>query len=501
MMAAHLCLTIQFLQPAYHGRCDGGQPEWPPSPLRVFQSLVAAGCRRWQDDLFRADVVPALRWLEQQPPPCIAAPEGWLAESPYRLYVPDNTSDLAAGAWCRGDTARIVRRTEKDVRPRHLPDFAEVHYLYPLGEEGRPYGQLLCETARSVTHLGWGVDVVVGNACLKTERELTQMPGEMWRPTPDAGLTALRTPVEGTLDAILAKHMDFLSRIGRDAKASDSFNPVPPLTAFRVAGYRRTTDPIARPHAIFELRTEDGSFLSYPQRQLIHIAGMVRHLAIEATTKSPPAGVPDDWVDTYVAGHDRRNDPEHRQFSFLPLPSIGHPHVDPSVRRVMVTAPVGDDRLLDHLAMLLTGQQLKPTDQTRLNSSITLVRTRRDKMAHAYLRESNTWASVTPVILPGHDDRKPTKTRKLIEKALGQSGIELPCEFEWSPFSHFPKSLSAHKYDKEKRPTGYIRPDHLLSQTAVHLTLRFKDGVKMPGPLCIGAGRHCGLGLFAALDE
>jgi CRISPR-associated protein Csb2 len=118
-----------------------------------------------------------------------------------------------------------------------------------------------------------------------------------------------------------------------------------------------------------------------------------------------------------------------------------------------------------------------------------------------YTKLASSWTTVTPVILPGHDDHKPEKTCKLIEKALAQSGIEQPCEFEWSAFSRFAKSLSAHKYDKQKKPTGYIRPDHLNSQTAVHLTLKFKDDLKVPGPMVIGAGRHCGFGLMAALDQ
>jgi CRISPR-associated protein Csb2 len=111
---------------------------------------------------------------------------------------------------------------------------------------------------------------------------------------------------------------------------------------------------------------------------------------------------------------------------------------------------------------------------------------------------ANVWHSFTPIILPGHDDHKPEKTRALIERALLQSGIDQPCEFEWSPFSRFPKSYSAHKYGKEKQPQGYYRPDYLQSQTAVHLTLRFKNNVQVPGPIFIGAGRHCGLGSFVA---
>jgi CRISPR-associated protein Csb2 len=166
----------------------------------------------------------------------------------------------------------------------------------------------------------------------------------------------------------------------------------------------------------------------------------------------------------------------------------------------MIAGPVGDDRILRHLAILLDGQQLSPTPETRLDHPPTLVLAVRDNVARFYTKSATNWASVTPLILPGHNDHKPDKTRKLIEKALHQSGIDLPCEFEWSPFSHFPKSQSAFKYDRDKRPTGYIRPDHLLSQTAVHLTLRFDGSVKVPGPLAIGAGRHCGLGLMAAIE-
>jgi CRISPR-associated protein Csb2 len=169
------------------------------------------------------------------------------------------------------------------------------------------------------------------------------------------------------------------------------------------------------------------------------------------------------------------------------------------VRRVMISAPVGDDHLLRHFTKLLSGRQLQPTPETKLDHPPMLVYERNDNIAKFYTQPACSWASVTPVILPGHNDHKPIKTLKLIEKALAQSGIELPCEFEWSAFSQFPKSLSAHKYDRHERPTGYIRPDHLLSQTAVHLKLRFRDDVSVPGPLVIGAGRHCGFGLMAGI--
>jgi CRISPR-associated protein Csb2 len=128
---------------------------------------------------------------------------------------------------------------------------------------------------------------------------------------------------------------------------------------------------------------------------------------------------------------------------------------------------------------------------------VPMPRRARDGVIRCYTEPAHVWHSFTPVILSGHDDHKPEKTRALIERTLRQSGIDQPCEFEWSAFSRFAKSYSAHKYDAQKRPQGYFRPGYLNSLTAVHLTLRFKEDLQVPGPLVIGAGRHCGFGLMA----
>jgi CRISPR-associated protein Csb2 len=298
----------------------------------------------------------------------------------------------------------------------------------------------------------------------------------------------------------MRKHNAFLNRIVHDAQGNQSLNPVAPLTAYRTAAYRRVGDPVGRPYEVFQLRKDDGSFFSYPEKKLIHIAGMIRHLAVKILERSLPPDVETDWLETYVAGHAPNGAVRHRRFSYLPLPSIGHVHADQSVRRVMIVAPMGDDHLLKHLAIRLSGQQLEPTEETAMESPPVLHRVFADSIASQYVRPSTTWTSVTPVILPGHDDHKSQKTRKLIEAALRQSGIEQHCNYDWSPVSRFPKSLSAHKYDRDGRPAGYIRPDHLLTQTAIHLTLRFQS-VAVPGPLMIGAGRHYGLGLMAGVDS
>jgi len=500
-MPSFLCLTVRFLQPFFHGRRDGNEPEWPPSPLRVFQALVAAASGRWNERIELARANPALLWLETQPIPEIVAAEAVVSSVKCLFYVPDNTGDLVVSAWKKGDTTKTVKRTDKVVRPTHLADDA-VHYLYALPQDHSDVDThlaVLKAAARSITHLGWGTDIAVGDATVITADEAERLSGRRWRPATSGG-TQLRAPLAGTLSDVSRKHADFLGRM-----TDGGFLPVPPLKEFRILSYRRDDDTQQRPYRVFEFRKTDGSRFSYHQRKLIHLAGMVRHLAIKAMEVSPPNGVPDYWVDTYIAGHEK-NGAQHRQLSYLPLPSIGHVHTDPSVRRFMLAASPGEETWLDHVARRLAGQVLQPErgdefSENDRNDPPMLVPMQQDNVTRLYTQPVHTWHSVTPVILPGHDDHNPAKTRKLIEKALAQSSIEQPCSFEWSQFSRFPKSLSAHKYDKDKKPTGYIRPDHLLTQTAVHLTLRFNDGLNIPGPLVIGAGRHCGFGLMASIHE
>lgn len=509
-MLNYLCILATYLDPRFHGRGDRGEPEWPPSPLRLYQAIIAANADQLASD---GSLNHALAWLECQAPPIIIAPRHRLS-APYCLSVPNNAMDLVAKAWSRGnyfgsgDANPATHRTMKAVQPVQMLDGDTVSYLWNLDEsdaDNREHVGVLTDAAKRTVALGWGIDLVVGNGQSIHSSQLSEIGGETWRPTASSATTWLRAPIDGTLDALERRHTGFLQRLKAGA-----FTPVEPLSTFNVVGYRRATDPIARPHRIFELRQTDGASFRYSPRKLIQIAGMVRHLAIEAMKNDPPRGIErgSDWVEAYVAGHSDKGAPEHRQLSYLPLPSVGHEHTDPGVRRVMIAAPVGDDALLDHVARKLAGQALKPLrgDEFGDREPPMLVpvpsKLYQRGVPGCYTQPSHVWHSFTPVILPGHDDHKPAKTKSLIERALRQSGIEQPCEFEWFAFSHFRKSFSAHKYGKDKRPQGYFRPSYLNSQTAVHLTLRFHDGskqknaVRVPGPLAIGAGRHCGLGLL-----
>jgi len=499
-MSDYFCISVTFLEPRFHGRGDGGEPEWPPSPLRLYQSLVAANTDRI------GELAHALTWFEEQKPPTIFAPR-FEHGAPYRLSVPNNAMDIVGKAWSRGkyfeqgnDNDPAKHRTMKTVCPIHLIDGDVVHYCWELSDpsflDGETHDRLVGAAERIHT-LGWGIDTVIGTARILTSAQLKRLAAERWKLSDALTNNMLRTPIAGTLDALRSRHALFLKRVDIKKK---HFTPVDPLSHFEMTYYRRCGDPRGRPHVIFHLRDESNSFISYPQARLIHIAGMVRHQALEAMRDSPPPWIENvaEWLDSYVAGHVKNRD-AHRQLSYIPLPSIGHPHADYEVRRALISAPVGDEHILHHLAIRLNGSQLFPLrgDEFGQGSPPTLVRIGRDRVTSRYTGRANIWTSITPVILPGHNDRKKAKTVKLIEKALVQSGIEQPCSYEWREVSWFPKAVSAHKYDREKRRIGFVRPDHLLNYSAVHLKIRFTDGLYVPGPMVIGAGRHVGLGTMA----
>ena len=276
-----LCFTLRFVDPVpqFHGQGGDGGPEWPPSPLRLFQSLVSAAAQRWRDGEFRDYAQPALLWLERIQP-LLVAPHVATESFGYRMYVPNNSGDLMTAAWARGDTDTSMAkfRVEKDVRPLNLRGEA-IRFLFPLTDGACPHFNVLQAAARSVTHLGWGIDMVAGDAELLTDEQTAVLPGEVWRATPDQSGTALRVSTEGTLNALLEKHQKFLGRL-----SDGGFKPVPSLSTFRVVDYRRATEPSQKQFAAFSILKVDASGMRSfdPMRRTRDVAGMVRYAVAAA---------------------------------------------------------------------------------------------------------------------------------------------------------------------------------------------------------------------------
>jgi CRISPR-associated protein Csb2 len=478
----HFCITVRWLDGRYHGLlARGGPPEWPPSPFRLFQALVAGVARSGELD---SDTGKALEWLQSRPPVIIAPPS-----RPGQIitrFVPNNDSDKVLD--------RQKRLTAKIFWPTIMSGAPEVHYLWPVDQQcSYP---LLTEAARGLSCLGWGIDMAYADSRLVDEPEIGKLGGVRWLPHPgvfrDDGL--LRVPREGSMADLRSAHESALSRI----EHGQPLHTVRKPGVFDRVFYSSAERPLGRPVRILALRKNSDEWDPYPHAKLIHVAGMVRCAAIKKMKGYAPEGIGDAgaWVESFVAGHRPEGAETQDRFSYVPLPSIGGEHADGMIRRVIITAPFGCEAWLEHLAEQLDGIQLEPEGG---GEGPVLERLRADSVARRYLAPSRVWATVTPVILPGHDDHKPEKTVKLIERALRQSGVDEPCEFTWSALPNFPHCLTAHKYDRNRRHAGYFRPKHLESLTALHLQVAFEHA--SAGPLLIGAGRHCGLGVLAALPE
>jgi CRISPR-associated protein Csb2 len=288
-MPSYFCLSVIFLDPEFHGRRDGDKPEWPPSPLRLFQALVVAAAARWNERMRLAYAVPALNWLAEQRPPTIVAPEGREGAS-FRLSVPNNAMDIVARAWTRGnysnkgDANPATHRAMKTVQPTRIPDGAAVLYLWdlpdPLPDGVRGHIEVLSGAARSLVALGWGIDLVAGNGRVISAEEADRIRGERWQPTADPVADRLRVPTPGTLEALTSRHESFLNRLG-----GGGFTPVPALSTFDVIGYRRAMTPAARPFAAFAFYQPDANAMrAFSVMRAAAVASMVRGLTAAAAS-------------------------------------------------------------------------------------------------------------------------------------------------------------------------------------------------------------------------
>lgn len=532
-MPTHFGLSVRFIDPAFHGRRDGGEPEWPPSPLRVFQALVAAAAARTRGEGVSSRVRTALEWLERQPAPTVVAP-ACVTGVERHVSVPNNAMDIVARAWSRGNDSNVgdanpaTHRTMKAVRPTRLVGGDGVHYLWPLADpisdDTRSHVETLCDVAPSVVALGWGIDMVVGHGAMVTSEQTDALSGERWRPSKGSGGYELRVPTEGTLGALGVRYERFLKRLG-----ADGFSAPPPLASYSSVTYRRDTDPSPYPIAAFSVLNLDASgFRAFDtSRRALTVAGMLRHATRRA---AEDGGWQDDKIRTFVLGHgEAQNGKSHvavgaKRFSYLPLPSIegrggSGARVVGAVRRILLCSFAEDcEAEVAWARRALSGRDLVGEDGQP--AALLSLLPADDKVVRYYTRPAASWCTVTPVVLPGHDD--PAKLRRRLKRANSTDGqrellgylndrvdtllrraiihagfsrtLADHVELEWRKVGFWPGTDLARRYGA---------PDHLKNYPRFHVRLHWRGPsgrpVEIPGPVCLGGGRFFGLGLFAAM--
>jgi CRISPR-associated protein Csb2 len=239
----------------------------------------------------------------------------------------------------------------------------------------------------------------------------------------------------------------------------------------------------------------DGDTLSIRHQLIAPLVGMVRALT---NREHVVASLGQNIIDREIKGHPYESSGD--RVSILHLPTIRQGPTDGRIRRLMLAQPAeSDGALCRALGELFDGEELEPLDGEARFPQLFLERiVRRDSILAAYTGISRVWASVTPVLLPGYDDRKEhrgdhqkclNRAEQLVRKALGQAGILNSAQVELSRVPYWTGSLHARRYQPRQSLAHYPR---------WHVCLRFDQ--PLTGPLAIGAGRHSGFGVLARMD-
>jgi CRISPR-associated protein Csb2 len=459
-MSAWLILEVRWHSNLYHGA------EWPPAPMRLLQALVAGN---------QGTDHPALHWLEQQPAPVILA-EPDPQPRKLTLYVPTNN---------RRDRESLTPKIQTQRRLR-----APVAYVWQVPSEEASCAQPMLELATRVHTLGTGLDqaFVVGrieSACPTPDadqRRWVVWPGPFM---PPAG-QALRTPVAGSLASLDLIHE---ARLGRRLHDKDALPrvPNPPPARYGVTVYMPETERQGLVYLPILLYADAGlkTLWGWHREDTVYIAAMLRHALMRRVAEW---GEPDS-VQDFVAGHPK-DDPNAR-LSYVPLPSIGHRHVDGFIRRALLATPLAFwskvrqcQEWLDHPLPLIPEGRDEPVAHAVLANEL-------DPVFRRYLNASRDWVSVTPVVLPGNYTRGHTLVEKLVRKALRESGFanEDVAAVQASKLPWVAGATHAHHY-RRKSMEG--------QSFTYHVAVSFTQPV--PGPIVLGRQRHHGLGLLACAN-
>ena len=463
-----LRIAVDWLDGVYHG------VEWPPSPLRLYQAMIAGYAVNRRGD---PSLEAAMRHLEGLGAPTIFAPEAE-ERSPSASAVPDNDGDLTLDLLAQGQHAKARKKARKtiSVRVRKPRSFdGEVTYEWDVATGTGEHFAALRTIAESVSAVGHGIDAAVARATLAENAAPAK--GARYTPSPEARLK-LNVPYPGAFDALEERFRRFRGRIGAGRVGGV------PEPAHRQEGY---VCELALPPVRCEgflLRNTSGGPLAFEGTRAMEVAAMVRH---EVGSAARRAGLTEAAV-SELMGHGGAG-----RIRIQPLPNVGHRHADGRIRRVMLTASqsVDEDDWLDMVARLI-GAELTPVGLREPVGTLAPIKNE-DPILGRYCGESELWTTATPVVLPGRDGRRGRpRPQRAVRRLLRHAGIAeaMAVRVTMEPAALLPGSAA---------PRSYRRPRHLAEYPCVHMSIRWRASVA--GPLALGAGAGYGLGLFLPADR
>lgn len=479
-MASHcLMIEVHLHQPCWHAT-----GEWPPSPFRLFQALLAgAALGRSQVGQDDAD---ALDFLAGLGAPIVAAPHH-IAGNGVTMFMPNNDLDAV-----NGDLNRIaeIRGAKKRFAPRWLTSEPKFRYLWPLTENQLHHRGAVQELATRLYQFGWGLDPAFATVRLLSPEDARQQAlawtGAIWPPS-ETGGAWMRVPTPRSREDLCRRRAELAQR-GRSRQLKQAAPP-----DFALAGYGREADFL-----LFDLRREhEAGFVAYPARSVHDLAAALRQGLTKRLADATPTS--SAMIESALIGRKGDGDAaKQSRVQIIPLPSIGFEHADGCIRRVLLRRPGACPIPTDDLSWAASGLEvtidggcatLAPADD-------------RAMLGHYAMgtQPATVWASITPVALaPRH------QKRRLDGDGRQQRDHQIAASIR-AAVRHAGVQAGAVEIQGQKEPWRkqgdraeyFAQPPRFSHGNLWHIRIRFDRPVN--GPLLIGNGRYLGLGLLAPVE-
>lgn len=494
-----LLITVNFLSERYHGRNrEKTLEDFPPSPMRLFQALIAAshrGSYGGQNVVVRDN---ALRWLENLAPPIIVAGETVTSGEDTINFVPNNDGKL--------DHVR----TDKSLHHHALLGDGEVKYIWEFDADASAiqHAKVVCAMSELVTYLGQTTDLVIMHGKVVEDFDVSETDSVVFEPRENRK-GDWQSPANGTLKNCQDRFKEGLN--------SSSGFPIPT----RWVDYKkRNALYLDAPKVLFELRRFDGKRLSYEASLLQHPSAMTRHAFLEFLKEhqdftDETKGYNADLLSQKFAGHESSTSAKpvkSPHVAFVPLPSLNSDFTaNGKFARVLVIGygceNDGEREMFYDIANKLNGRLLIDEQSGTPEGELRQIDIADDKIAYRFIVKSNrsakTWRTVTPIILSGHTKlitsydnphnertkvfKKGYSAEELILKSLREAGVPLEAveSVAASKSPLVPKTQHAFYY----KPSKYLE-----GSPRYHAEIVFKQPII--GSLVIGRGRYAGFGLM-----
>ena len=355
---------------------------------------------------------------------------------------------------------------------------------------------------RPATRARNGVDMAYARAEVlgreEAEARLAAHPGPVWRPAGEgAGGKQLQCPGRGTLQSLRDRYAAQISRLNEGA-----LRQAPP-PRFRMVGYKCPPTRL-----LFDLRPPDHRrpFDPWPLTRAAALATAVRDGAAQRLEKAMPSDA--GKIDRALIGRNATEADKAFRVRIIPLPSIGSPNADPSIRRLLIESPPDCLIRADDLSWAFSGLDLGVDYETgevvHEGQAVLAPSDDRTMLGHYGVDAEVTarvWRTVTPAALPvrrlrgrvAGADRSTNEDEAghAARQALRHAGITTPVEtirVQREPF-----------FGKGARAEAFADGSRFGTARLWHMEIAFAE--PLSGPLVIGDGRYCGFGLMAPVQD